>query len=107
MLSPGDYANIFSGAKSVHSSSLLLLYKPSLAGTPRLGLVIAKKKIKRATQRNTVKRLAREQFRRHKQFLPNIDIAILVKKPITEINKTQLNTQLSELMRRLVAPAAV
>lgn len=107
MLSSGDYQHIFSGAKSLHSASLLLLYKPSQVNLPRLGLVVAKKKIQRATQRNTMKRLAREQFRKHRPCLPNVDIAILVKKPIFRINKPLINNQLNELMQRLAQRPAV
>ena len=68
LLNASDYKQVFdyNGAK-VANSSLLILAKPSVKYPSRLGLVVAKKNIPTAVQRNRIKRVARETFRK-KQF---------------------------------------
>ena len=59
LLNASDYKQVFdyNGAK-VANSSLLILAKPSVKYPSRLGLVVAKKNIPTAVQRNRIKRVA-------------------------------------------------
>lgn len=81
----------------IHQSNLLFFVKTAttlpnnlqtLLPCSRLGLAITKKKIKRANQRNRVKRLAREYFRLHQHDLCQaVDIVIIIKHfPVTLSN---------------------
>lgn len=45
----------------------------------RLGLVVAKKHLKRAVDRNRFKRLVRESFRAHQQQLEGLDVVVLAR----------------------------
>jgi len=54
-----------------------VLYRDSNASEPRLGLAIGKKNCRLATNRNRLKRVIRESFRRQYESLPNIDIVVL------------------------------
>lgn len=49
---------------------------PTQGPEPRLGLVVAKKRARRAVDRNLVKRLCRERFRQQRTQLPPMDIVI-------------------------------
>lgn len=50
--------------------------------TSRLGLVVGKKQLKRAVDRNRVKRVLREVFRRQRSRLPCCDLVVrLMSKP--------------------------
>jgi len=65
------------GKKLWINSILLIIYKPNSLNYRRLGIVVSKK-IKKATQRNKVKRWIRELFRRNKDWFPkNCDIIII------------------------------
>ncbi|SDX46735.1 ribonuclease P protein component [Allochromatium warmingii] len=55
----------------------MVLYRPNDLDRPRLGLAIAKKCARRAVERNRLKRLARESFRRAYYRLPAVDIVVL------------------------------
>ena len=67
LLNASDYKQVFDYNRAkVANSSLLILAKPSVKYL-RLGLVVAKKNIPTAVQRNRIKRVARETFRK-KQF---------------------------------------
>ena len=45
-------------------------------GAARLGMIIGKRHLSRAVDRNRVKRAIRESFRRHHARLPSLDIVI-------------------------------
>lgn len=68
---------------------------------PRLGLVVMKKRLKHAVQRNRIKRLARESFRLHAHKLPEIDIVLLVRDGIAEIDNPRLLSALKRHWQRL------
>ena len=81
LLLPREYKAVFDGnTLKVSHPSLLLLVRVTGATSPaRLGLVIAKKHVRLAVQRNRVKRQLRESFRRHQQVLVGLDIVVLAR----------------------------
>ncbi len=46
----------------------------------RLGIVVGKRNVKLAVERNKLKRLVRESFRIQQQFLGGLDIVVVIKK---------------------------
>ncbi|OGT06505.1 MAG: ribonuclease P protein component [Gammaproteobacteria bacterium GWF2_41_13] len=58
------------------SQALCVWIKPNEQGHARLGLILAKKQIRKANKRNRIKRIVRESFRHHKDLLQNRDIVI-------------------------------
>ena len=65
------------GKKIWINSILLIIYRPNPLNYRRLGIVVSKK-IRKATQRNKVKRWVRELFRKNKDLFPeNCDIIII------------------------------
>ncbi len=74
---------------------MMLLVSKQDSERPRLGFAIAKKQIKRAVDRNRLKRIFRESFRQHQAQLPNKDFVIMVKHKII----FQSNQQIFELMQ--------
>jgi ribonuclease P protein component len=51
--------------------------------TARLGLVVGKRAVRRAVDRNRVKRVLREEYRRTREGLARLDIVIQVTGPAT------------------------
>ena len=59
---------------------LILARESDPESAARLGLVVAKKNLKRAVDRNRFKRLVREQFRQMQHQLGGLDIVILARR---------------------------
>ncbi len=76
LLTAADFSHVFKKPKKSADRYFMLLATPGQQQRPRMGLAIAKKRIKRAVDRNRIKRLVRESFRQH-QNLPVIDIVVM------------------------------
>lgn len=72
---------VFDNANAVRHPVLILLGRANGLHYPRLAIIVAKKNVKKAHDRNRLKRLIRESFRCHQnqQALMGHDIVVLVK----------------------------
>lgn len=91
-----DYQGVFNHTLfKVHQPCFLIL--ASLASdtqTHRIGLVVAKKKVRRAHERNRVKRISRESFRLNQQHLFGLDIVVMPKIGVEQVSNADLHQQL-------------
>jgi ribonuclease P protein component len=103
LLSSNDFQNVFNDAplRTSHQHFLLLARRNQL-NVPRLGLVIAKKHIRLAVDRNRMKRLIRETFRVKQQQLIGIDVIVLARKGMNDVANTALIEQLNGQWQRLI-----
>jgi ribonuclease P protein component len=102
LLNEHDYKAVFDGAKwKVSSKEFLCLAIPNSFDSPRLGLVIAKKNVKLAVQRNRIKRIIRDNFRLNHENIPNTDMVILARKGLAELSNQELNELLNKQWQRL------
>jgi len=79
-----EFSSVFGFRKAIRGKLLMLHYQPRAVGgtDARLGLVIGKKLLKRAVDRNRCKRVLREQFRLRRAELPACDLIVrLATKP--------------------------
>ena len=98
---PEEYRQVFAQAKRLSTVGLVLLYRTNNLAYHRLGLAISKKHIKRAVQRNLVKRLIREQFRGYRIHATGLDLVMLSRMPLGNANREQIHRQLQQLWERL------
>ncbi len=103
LLTASDYKAVFDKAEfKVSCAQFLILAIRHDNINPRLGLVIAKKNVRLAVQRNRVKRLSRESFRHHQHLLTGLDIVILARKGLTNMDNTAIVQLLEKLWQDLV-----
>ena len=96
IISPADYKRVFANPIKSGNSAFTILAKSNDLQQSRLGLAIAKKQLRRAVDRNRVKRQIRESFRLYRDTLPAIDIVVLAK----HSTKNKTNTELAEALKK-------
>jgi len=77
LLTADDYTHVFQHPQKSSSKALTVLARRSSRASARLGLAIPRKQIRRAVERNRVKRLIRESFRRHLELLRGLDVVVI------------------------------
>jgi len=79
----------------------LILSSPT--GAARLGITVPKRCVAKAHERNRIKRLLREDFRRRRQCLPALDLVIQARGAIATADAPALRQDLERLFKRLLA----
>ncbi|WP_371375489.1 ribonuclease P protein component [Thalassotalea aquiviva] len=102
MLTPGHFKQVFDNPTRYGSSHFTILITSNSDSKNRLGMAIAKKRVKLAVQRNRIKRLVRESFRINQHKLPNIDMVVMVKSGIDNLDNAQINQQLEKIWRKMI-----
>lgn len=102
LLTKTDYQQVFDGAQAKASHRhFLLLAKPNNFADNRLGLIIAKKNVRLAVNRNHIKRLVREFFRHHAPCSQPADIILLARRGLGELDNAELSSILKLQWHRL------
>jgi len=97
LLNSSDFTSVFTDPpfRASHKH-LLILAKPTNNASGRLGLVIAKKNIRKAVDRNRIKRLIRESFRHQQHYLAGIDAIVLARRDLDKLDNQQLFATLNQ-----------
>jgi len=102
LLTAGAYQAVFSGnTYKVAHPHLLLLARPNQCSHPRLGLVVAKKHIRHAVDRNRVKRVVRNTFRLAQEQLDSLDIVFLARQGMGTLSAGEQTVLLQQSWQRL------
>lgn len=91
------YQCVFRFGKKVHFPLFSLYYYPNQCGHPRIGLAVSKKNVRKAVDRNQIKRVIRESFRQQSS-LPAVDIVVIAKRGCSIKNTTSNKVQLREAL---------
>lgn len=97
-----QYSKVFANNSRVSDDCITLLIGKQCGKRARLGFAIAKKQLKRAVDRNRIKRLLRESFRLRHNELPNIDIVIMVRLNILKLNHTEVFSRLDKHWQQVI-----
>lgn len=81
----------------------LLLARENGLATARLGLVVGKRRVRLAANRNLIKRQARETFRERQQVLAGLDLIVLVRAPWARPTRQEARAELIKLWDKLLA----
>lgn len=80
LLTPSHFTFVFQQPLRAGTPQITILGRQNSLGHPRIGLTVAKKNVKRAHERNRIKRLTRESFRLRQHELPPMDFVVVAKK---------------------------
>ena len=101
LLKPAHFEHVFADATPAVSPQITALARKNNNNNSRLGITIPKKRVRKASDRNRLKRLIRESFRLNKDALPNIDIVIVGKSGLDNLNNAEVFTMLDKLWKKL------
>lgn len=102
LLTKRDFSRVFEKVDHrVSKGPLILLARKNGLDHPRIGLVVRKKFLKKAVDRNQLKRLARENFRLRQHQIANLDIIFMNRSKIELDNKVAVNEMIGSLFERL------
>lgn len=116
LLNASDFKAVFDDApiRASHQH-LLILSRTNTPGTdqdittqnetPRLGLVIAKKNVRLAVERNRIKRIARESFRLQQDKLPGVDAVVLARRGLDKLDSAELHKLFNKQWARVIKKA--
>ena len=91
LLTPTQFKNVFEQPFRASTPEITILARKNNLEHPRLGLTVAKKHLKRAHDRNRIKRLVRESFRLSQHNLPSCDFVFVVSLIIKRFYKLWIN----------------
>ena len=100
-----EFSSVFSFKKALRSTTFLLHYRPreiEQAGGARLGLVVAKRYLRRSVDRNLIRRVVREVFRKQHSDLPTNDFIVrLAVKPALPLDRGALAGEIRRLLEKI------
>jgi ribonuclease P protein component len=97
----GEFLRVQDGGRKFHTDSFLVFVSQQTAPGPTRVGVTASRKLGGAVQRNRVKRLVREAFRRHTLLFPaGLDVVFIAKKNAVEVDYDQVVREIEKLCRR-------
>lgn len=97
----GQYQRVFARPIKVNDDCFTILARGNDIATARLGLAVSRKSAPRAVDRNRVKRVVRESFRRRYPGLPALDLVVLSRKGIADRPNARLFASLERLWNQL------
>lgn len=102
LLTAKDYKQVFENKPiKLVCPPFTLLVTPNQAEDPRLGLIVAKKNVKLAVDRNRLKRLCRQSFRLSQHQLPAVDIVLMARRGSSDMANEVLFEHLNRLWSRV------
>ncbi|WP_319242088.1 ribonuclease P protein component [uncultured Propionivibrio sp.] len=99
-----EFSSVFGFRKAVKSRHFLLHYRPQTESEktgPRLGLVVAKRLLRRSVDRNLVRRLARESFRQIRGQLVQRDLVLRLAVRPVELDRQALAEEMQSLFDKM------
>ena len=97
----GDFAALRQASGRLGGRCFSVRWRPNGLDHARLGLAVSKRVSKRAVERNRIKRLLRESFRRARAQLPPIDLVVMAREAAAGVPGPELLAEIDALWRRL------
>ncbi len=94
LTSAADFQPVFKENFRISDDCFTILVSRKKGNCARLGFAIAKKQLKRAVDRNRIKRLIRESFRNNLKDLPDHDLVVMVRFKILSLSNPEIFSRL-------------
>ncbi|MGQ7846655.1 ribonuclease P protein component [Granulosicoccus sp. 3-233] len=105
LLTGADYSQVFKQNKRYSDKYWTILVRRNESGLSRLGLAIAKKRAKRAVDRNRIKRVAREAFREQRPSLSGLELVVMNRDAACHASARDLRDAIDRLLSKMARTA--
>ncbi|MBX9585983.1 MAG: ribonuclease P protein component [Gammaproteobacteria bacterium] len=99
--SEAEFMAVFQRPRRFSDQNLVALCRHNDIHHARLGVSVPKRAFKLASDRNAVKRVIRDSFRRRQVQLDSLDIVIVVKIPSSTFSKRELRECIERLWQKV------
>lgn len=106
LVSKADFQSVFHQSKKVTRPSLLVLFKPNPLAKARLGIIVAKRHVKQAVNRNAWRRVVRESFRHHQDRLQGLDLIVMARSAWRDKDKQALRMELDKVWQCITSSSS-
>ena len=100
---PAQYRQVFADARRLNDAGFTLLVRDNGGEGARLGLAVSRKCARRAVDRQRIKRLVRESFRRHREQLVSVDMVVMCRPAVIDWDNQRIRASLDRFWARLSA----
>ena len=101
----GSFAAALRGTRKLRGELLVLHVVPRRGEPSRLGIAVTRRMIPASTDRNRVKRIARETFRAHAAKSAGIDCVVALRRSIPRASEPEFRLELRALLDQICARA--
>ncbi len=98
---PQEFQSVFKSQRRSGDKLLQIVARENSKNTSRLGVVVSKKHLKRAIDRNRAKRIIRESFRGAKASLTGLDIVVVLRGANKGLEKKQIRQALEKHWKKI------
>lgn len=106
LLKAEDFQAVFDAAEfKASTGEILFLARRGPSDQARLGLVIGKRNIRLAADRNLIKRIIRESFRHKQSELSGLDVIVLARRNLDQLNKRAIRASCDACWKKLIRRA--
>lgn len=102
LVSKQQFNTVFAEGQKVQRKNLIVLYCRNNQLYSRLGIILNKRHMRHAVDRNLFRRVIRESFRYQKESLKGLDIIVLVRAAWINKDKRILRNDIDHLWQALV-----
>jgi ribonuclease P protein component len=106
MRRPAEFKRAYAAGKRLGNEFFTINAQPNGFTGPRLGMSIAARILRRAVDRNRLRRLIRESFRVNQLSLPPLDIVIGVRAGVLTADNRRLRSSLQQLWQKISSTCA-
>jgi ribonuclease P protein component len=106
MRRPAEFKHVYATGKRLGNEFFTVNAQPNELACARLGMSIAARIVRRAVDRNRVRRLIRESFRVHQLSLPPLDIVIGARAGVLTADNARLRAALETLWQKIASTCA-
>lgn len=97
-----DFQSVFDDSCKVSQKFFLVLYRANQKPHARLGMLVGKRAVNDAVERNRIKRTLRESFRCNQEKLKGFDVVVIVRHQCDTLSSSKLREGIENLWEKLL-----